>query len=264
MIKKILLIYRYTKFRLYAKTRYNIHSHFVYSFIEDIIRDNTHYSDYKKLWNHRNKLAASSDPVETVDFGFGAGEKAYTTNIYPLSRIVKRRSHSESRLRLLYRIVKYYKPLSVLEFGTAAGISATYIKYGYPKSNMVTMEGCANLASKAEESFNELGIKNIDIAVGNFNNILANVLDKFNSLDFVFFDGNHRMEPTLMYFESCAKLSNENSIFVFDDIHWSSGMEEAWRRIKEDERVSVTIDLFWFGLVFFRKGIEKQNFNIVV
>jgi len=55
-------------------------------------------------------------------------------------------------------------------------------------------------------------------------------------------------------------LSNENSIFVFDDIHWSAGMESAWEIIKKDNRVSITIDLFWFGLVFFRGGIEKQDF----
>ncbi len=264
MIKKILLVIRYFRFRIKAKSRYNIHSQFVYSFIGDILRDKTIYPDYEILWNHRNKMASSNDPIETVDFGFGAGKKAYSTHIYPLSKIVKLRSHSEPRLRLLYRIVKHYKPQTVLEFGTAAGISATYIKSGNPESTMISMEGCSTLASKAKESFDELGLGNIELAVGNFDNMLDEVLGKFSRLDFVFFDGNHRKEPTLMYFNSCAKLSTENSIFVFDDIHWSLGMEEAWNNIKEDERVSITIDLFWFGLVFFRKGIEKQNFNLVV
>jgi len=37
-------------------------------------------------------------------------------------------------------------------------------------------------------------------------------------------------------------------------------MENAWNKIKADKRVSVSIDLFWFGILFFRKGIEKQDF----
>ena len=205
-------------------------------------------------------MADSNDPIETVDFGVGSGKKAYSTKILSLGKIVRLRSHKQRELNLLYRLTKYFKPQNVLEFGTAAGISTSYIKSGNPESNMVTMEGCANLAARASEMFVELGIDDIDIAIGNFDTGLESVLKKFTTLDFVFFDGNHREEPTLRYFNQCVQLSNENSIFVFDDIHWSNGMENAWDSIKKDARVSITIDLFWFGIVFFRKGIEKQNF----
>lgn len=205
-------------------------------------------------------MAASNDPVETVDFGVGAGKKAYSTQILSLGKIVRMRSHSESRLRLLYRIAKYYLPENIIELGTGAGISTSYIKKGAPNSKMTTLEGCASLAARANESLLELGFEDIKIAVGNFEATLDNVLNSYNQLDFVFFDGNHRKEPTIRYFNKCIERSNENTIFVFDDIHWSAGMEEAWEEIKKDSRVIVTIDLFWFGIVFFRTGIEKQDF----
>ncbi len=259
-MEKILFIFRYIKYRFKAKTRYKIHSQFVYDFINNILRDKEKYAHYDVLWKHRNKLSKSRDPIETVDFGVGSGKNTYSTKIHTLGKIVRLRSHKENELKLLYRIVKYYQPNNILEFGTAAGISAVYIKAANKSSNMISMEGCANLASKADESFAELGLHNIETSVGNFDTNLHTVLKKFNTLDFVFFDGNHRKEPTLKYFEECVKLSNENSIFVFDDIHWSKGMESAWETIKEDNRVSITIDIFWFGIVFFRKGIEKQNF----
>ncbi|MFK5856463.1 MAG: class I SAM-dependent methyltransferase [Bacteroidota bacterium] len=259
-MEKALLIFRYVKYRFAARSRYRIHSQFVYNFINDILRDKKRYDDFDLLWKHRNKLATSNNPIETVDFGVGSGKKAYSTTIISLGRIVRLRSHKEKELELLYRLVKHYQPENILEFGTAAGISTSYIKSANPASYMVTMEGCANLASKANESFIELGINNIETAVGNFDTNLDNILSKFSTLDFVFFDGNHRKEPTLTYFEKCTQLSNENSIFVFDDIHWSAGMESAWETIKRDPRVSITIDLFWFGIVFFRKGIEKQDF----
>lgn len=259
-MRKLLLIVRYLKYWFKAKTRYRIHSQFVFDFINNILNDKTEYNDYSMLSDHRNKLAISKDPIETVDFGAGSGSKAYSTKILSLGHIVRSRSHSKSRLQLLYRLTKYYKPGNILELGTAAGISTTYIKAGYTECKMITMEGCANLAAKASESFKYLGLDNIEIFVGNFDSLLEDVIMKFDSLDFVFFDGNHRKEPTLRYFELCIPLSNENSIFVFDDIHWSEGMESAWETIKKDKRVSISIDLFWFGLVFFRKGIEKQDF----
>ncbi len=261
-MNKLLLLFRYLKYRLKAKTRYKVHSQFVFDFINNILRDKKDFTDYSILWEHRNKMADNNDPVETVDFGVGAGKKAYSTKILKLGNIVRLRSLNESRLKLLYRITKFYRPENILEFGTAAGISSTYIKSGNPLSNMKTMEGCANLAAKANESFRELGLSNIDITVGNFDNTLKDVLKKIKKLDFVFFDGNHRKEPTLRYFEQCIHFSNENSIFVFDDIHWSKGMESAWEYIKNDRRVSITIDLFWFGIIFFVEGVEKQDFVI--
>lgn len=259
-MNKILLLYRYLIYSLKAKSRYRVHSQFVFDFINNILRDKKEYSDYSILWAHRNTIANSNDLVETVDFGVGAGNSTYSTKILKLGKIVRLRSLNESRLKLLYRITKYYKPKNILEFGTAAGISSVYIKSGNPLSNMITMEGCANLAANANESFNKLGFSNIDIAIGNFDNTLKDVLKKIKKVDFVFFDGNHRKEPTLRYFEKCVQFSNENSIFVFDDIHWSTSMESAWKCIKNDGRVSITIDLFWLGIVFFVDGIEKQNF----
>ncbi len=261
-MKKLIFIIRYIKYLITSKSRYRIHSDFVYGFINDVLRDKTYFDDYSKLWDYRNKFASSNDQIETVDFGFAAGNKAYRTNILTLKSLVRSRTHSKSRLELLYRLSKYSKSKNILEFGTAVGISSSYIKMGSPSSKMISMEGCANLASKADEMHSALKLDNIEITTGNFDTNLQNVLKKFETLDFVFFDGNHREEPTLRYYQVCSKYITENSIFVFDDIHWSSGMENAWDQIKKDNRVSITIDLFWFGIVFFRKGIEKQDFII--
>jgi predicted O-methyltransferase YrrM len=261
-MNKLRFLIRYIQYLTKSKTRYRIHSPFVYEFINKVLRDKTNYKDFEKLWEHRCELADSNELIETVDFGSGAGDKQYETKVLPIKQIVSRRSHPKNRLELLYRIANYFTPNVILELGTSAGISTTYLKAGSPKSTLITMEGCSNLANSSENSFIKLGYDDIKIAIGNFDNNLEKVLKDFKSLDLVFFDGNHREEPTLRYYESCIKLSNESTIFVFDDIYWSAGMERAWDKIKSDPRVSVTIDLFWFGLAFFRKGIEKQNFII--
>ena len=91
---------------------------------------------------------------------------------------------------------------------------------------------------------------------------LPEVLHDAQQADFVFFDGNHRKEPTINYFNMCLPHISENSVFIFDDIHWSQGMEEAWNEIKQNEQVSTTIDLFFVGIVFFKKDLQKQDFVI--
>jgi predicted O-methyltransferase YrrM len=78
----------------------------------------------------------------------------------------------------------------------------------------------------------------------------------------VFVDGNHQKEATLRYFKLCLPKVHENSLLIFDDIYWSRGMKEAWNEIKAHPEVTVTVDLFWIGLVYFRKGQVKEDFVI--
>jgi predicted O-methyltransferase YrrM len=93
-----------------------------------------------------------------------------------------------------------------------------------------------------------------------FDDALPIILKKLNKAEFVFIDGNHRKGPTLKYFELCLSYTNNDSVFIFDDIHWSKEMEEAWQCIQMDSRVKLTLDFHFLGIVFFRKELSKQNF----
>jgi predicted O-methyltransferase YrrM len=259
---QIWLAKNYLTYLTEAKTRYKVHSPFVFDLVEKVLNDKTEYADYRKIENHKKKMARCKTVIETVDFGSRAENRSYTTSMVKIGQIVKRRSQRKKQARLLYRLARYYKPQTILEFGTAAGFSTAYIKAPLPESKMITMEGCASLADVASNNLKKLGINNVDISVGHFDVLLPGVLERLGKPDFVFFDGNHRKEPTLNYFNVCCERAHENTLFVFDDIHWSPGMEKAWETIKKDKRVSISVDLFWFGLVFFRKGIEKQDFVI--
>ena len=259
---QIWLAKSYLTYLTKAKTRYKVHSPFVFDLVEKVLKDKTEYPDYHKIENYKQKIAKSKTVIETVDFGSRAENRPYATSMVKIGQLVKQRSQRKKQARMLYRLARYYKPQTILEFGTAAGFSTAYIKAPLPDSKMITMEGCASLADVASGNLKHLGINHVDISVGHFDTLLPGVLKKLKLLDFVFFDGNHRKEPTLDYFNRCYPHAHENTLFIFDDIHWSPGMEKAWETIKKDERVRITVDLFWFGLVFFRKGIEKQDFVV--
>ena len=124
-------------------------------------------------------------------------------------------------------------------------------------------------AEVAKGHFEKLSASNIHQVTGNFDDEIVPSIRRFlsrkakpASLDFVFFDGNHHKEPTLRYFLQSLEYANNNSVFVFDDIRWSPEMEEAWKEIREHPQVTITVDLFFMGIVFFRKELAKQNFVI--
>ena len=125
------------------------------------------------------------------------------------------------------------------------------------------MEGSAKIAAIARVNLSSLGLKNIGVIEGDFNNTLPEYLSSNKKIDFVFLDGNHRKVPTLKYFEEILLNANEETIFVFDDIHWSKEMEEAWEIIKAHTQVTLTLDLFFIGIAFLGKNFkEKQHFVI--
>ena len=82
--------------------------------------------------------------------------------------------------------------------------------------------------------------------------------------DLIFFDGNHQKEATIDYFEQCLQHIHNDSVFIFDDIYWSKGMKQAWQHINEHPSVTISIDTFYWGIVFFRKEQKKQHFTIRV
>jgi predicted O-methyltransferase YrrM len=264
MLQKLFRVNSYLKYVLKRKGRHKIHSPFVYEFYNKVLHDRTNFSDYTLIMKSLKNTLSNRNVIETVDFGAAAGNKEFATYRARVGEITKKRTLRIKYLKLLYRIVHYFNPENILEFGTSTGNSTVSLALGNRNARVVTMEGCASVAAVAQDNFDRLKLKNVNIVIGNFNVLLASTLNDFNGLDLVFFDGNHKKIPTIDYFNHCLTKADENTVFVFDDIHWSEEMEESWEIIKSNTSVSLSIDLYQFGLVFFKKGIEKQHFVLSI
>jgi predicted O-methyltransferase YrrM len=156
------------------------------------------------------------------------------------------------------------QPDNIIELGTCLGITSIYLQNAAPNATLYTLEGCPQTAGIANQSFNKAGLNNIELTTGNFDNTLPGVIASLDKLDFVFVDGNHQKQATLNYFEWCLPKVHDGTLLIFDDIYWSEGMKEAWAQIKAHPEVTVTIDLFWIGLVYFKKDQAKEDFVIKI
>jgi predicted O-methyltransferase YrrM len=262
----------YSSFQLAAKyLRYYLaasngkghgtHSPFIFEFITKVLKDRQQYPDYKKVELLRSTLLNDDTLIQVEDYG--AGSTIHKTNQRKISSIAKHAAKPKKYGQLLYRIARHYKPQTILELGSSLGISSAYLASGHPGSNLITMEGAPAIAEKAKKNFESLGLKNISIVEGNFDTQLSSVISPLSSIDLAFIDGNHRMEPTERYYGQLLPKMGNDSILVFDDIHWSAEMEQAWAAIKEHPSVRASIDLFLIGIVFFRREFrEKQHFSI--
>lgn len=252
---------QYILYLLRSDSKFKVHSPFVYKFYTEVILPKKEGS-VPQVEQRRSYLLRQKSLLETTDFGAASSKAGYKTRFRQVKKIARNSSISPKFGRLLYRLIDFSSAQSILEIGTAMGISTMYMSKAAPNSKIITMEGCAVIADKAREGFNKLKLDNIELAMGNFDALLGKTLQKIDKLDFVLIDGNHRKEPTLDYFEQILPKLHPNSIVLVDDIHWSKGMLEAWNAMKANSRVSISIDLFRAGILLFKEDIAKDDFTL--
>ena len=255
------------KFLVYLLTSSNgkghgVHSPFVFDFIVHVLRGKEeHVEGFKQIEAKRKLLQQSKQVLDVLDLGAGSisGKKNHRT----VSSIAKRAAKPSRFARLFYRIITYYQIDSVLELGTSLGLTTRYLSLAEPQHGVISIEGAPAIANFTSKSLAEEGMRNTTILTGDFNDHLPIVLASMKGSKLVFFDGNHQYQPTLDYFQAALEVIDDADILIFDDIHWSKGMEKAWSEIRNNEKVSCTIDLFFIGIVFFRKEFkEKLDFAI--
>ena len=250
----------YLKHRLTSKTRHGTHSPFVYKLTDEVIYDFKPINEYKIIEAQRKKLFNDHSEIAVTDLGAGSHLNKRRTK--RISEIAKNALKNPRLAQLIYRLAKDNNPETIVELGTCLGITTAYLSKAAPEADIITIEGCPQTAKIAYRNFRELELDNIELQVGNFDTLLPNVIQDAAKLDFVYIDGNHRKDATLNYFQQCLPKIHDGSVMIFDDIYWSKGMKEAWEEIKAHPEVTVTIDLFWIGLVYFRKGQAKEHFKI--
>ncbi|MCW3081921.1 class I SAM-dependent methyltransferase [Segetibacter sp.] len=255
-----------TKYLSYYFTASNgkghgVHSPFVFNFITNVLNDRRTFYAYEELETLRQDLISDNRQLTIEDFG--AGSAVTKSNERKVKNIAGSALKHKKYGQLMFRMVDYYKANTIVELGTSLGITTGYLASANLKGQVYTLEGARQVAEVAKQNFKKLSLENIQVVEGSFDDTLQPLLDKINKVDFAFIDGNHRREPTVRYFEQLLSKASENSVFVFDDIHWSEGMEDAWTSIKQHASVTLTIDLFFIGIVFFRKEQKvAQHFSI--
>lgn len=250
----------YLTHRFTSKSRHGTHSPFVYKLTDEVIYDFNAKSDYKSIEAQRKKLLNDDSLVTVTDLG--AGSHLNKNRTKKVSAIAKNALKSPKLAQLIYRLAKNTAPQHIIELGTCLGITTAYLAKACPSADVITIEGCPETAKVAYRNFQELELDNVELQVGNFDTLLPGVIDQVAKLDFVYIDGNHRKDATINYFNWCLPKVHEDSLLIFDDIYWSEGMKEAWETIKSHPDVTVTVDLFWIGLVYFRKGQAREHFKI--
>ena len=152
---------------------------------------------------------------------------------------------------------------TILELGSSAGISGCYLASARACKRFITVEGAAELARLAEANLSRVA-HNFEVVNASFTDALDRILPTLqDGIDMAYIDGDKQKHALWRSFECLVPHLNKSSVIVFDDIHWSSEMWQAWRSLRRRKGFSHTITAGRFGVCFWTGGrMEPKTFNL--
>ncbi|HSI89857.1 MAG TPA: class I SAM-dependent methyltransferase [Adhaeribacter sp.] len=260
MVVPLRLALRFAQYRLRSFRLHGIHSPFVFNLEQTVIRHKGMFHPFLLIEDLRSTLLEDDREITIKDFG--AGSRTNPKRTRKVRGIARHSAKPKKYAQLLFRLVNHFAPETIFDLGTSLGLTTAYLASARRNATVYTFEGCPETAKIARENFGQLKLGNVQVIEGNLDETLSETLKKVEKVDLVFFDGNHRYEPTMRYFRQCLAKATEDSVFILDDIYWSPEMERAWKEISAMPEVTVSLDLFQIGIVFFRKSQKKEYFTI--
>jgi len=260
---KLKLILEFISYRIRRPHRngHGIHSPFLFALVLNVLyKKSSATNAVSHILNVRKRMLSNNEALVIEDFG--AGSTRISTRERKISDIARYSSISPKYGQLMYDLVTYLKPKTIIELGTGLGLGTMYMASAYEDTKVFTIEGSKSLLNKANENYSSLNFSNIMTRQGNFDDVLPVLLKEIDKFDLMFIDGNHTKEATIRYFELCLPHVKNNSVIIFDDIRWSAEMQQAWLEICRNKNVRISLDLFKLGIVFFNEKIIKQRFEL--
>jgi predicted O-methyltransferase YrrM len=238
---------------------FGIHSPFVFYLVRELFWDSHFYYSFDKIDAARNMLLRNRQKINVSTLGVSSVTSGKQKSI---RKLVKEGSLPDKYGKLLFRLLNKMAPETIIELGTGTGMGTLYLALPCSKARVVSIDGNGELHEIAKNLFDVAEVSNVELRNGSFQQHLPEILNRVEQVDFVLFDGDHRYESTLEYFDFCLKKAHNDSVFVFDDIHWSPEMEKVWNEIISRPEITVSIDLFRIGIVFFRKECTKHHYRV--
>ncbi|UII30300.1 class I SAM-dependent methyltransferase [Fulvivirga ulvae] len=248
----------YVKYWLNAVDKHSLQAPYIYELYTSVLKASDKNNHFEALEMLRNQYKSSNQTIPVIDFG--AGSKVSNDHTRKISDIATKGLTSNKYSEMLYRLCRFLEAKNILELGTSLGVNTLYLATSNKNAIVSTFEGSPSLCKIATNTFHQFGAKNARIIEGNIDDNLQSFIESSLPIDVAFVDANHRYAPTISYFDIMLTKIHDQSCFIFDDIHWSKEMEQAWYEIRSHYRVSLSIDLYQMGLVFFKPDLRKQHY----
>jgi hypothetical protein len=143
--------------------------------------------------------------------------------------------------RMIFRIIQDHQPATMLEIGNRTGIDTQYMVNASPKAL------CKSITYAPDTK---------DVQT------LKVTLSQMEKLDFVLFNAPAERTQRMNEFRMCLQNVHEGTLMVVKYIHQTPEQAFTWKLMRNHPEVRASIDLYSFGILFFRNDLPKCSLRI--
>lgn len=209
--------------------------------------------DLRKLCLHDQSTVDGKD--------FGAGSRVSKSKCQrTVATIAKHGISSKKECIFLSALTEIFQPETTIELGTSVGIATAYLAKSNPFGRVFSFEGNEVLVQKSRDLLKQLNCENVQVIQGNINEMLPKELAQLEIVDFAVIDANHTYDALIRYFDFLKPRMRTTGAIVIDDIRWSTEMYRGWKRLTQNDEVTLSIEFLDKGLLLFEKSLRKQHY----
>lgn len=139
-------------------------------------------------------------------------------------------------------LVQQRRPQTIVEFGTAFGVSGMYFLAGLKANGagrLLTFEPNEIWAGLAQKNLSRISDR-FQLTVGTFEEHIDRVLPAGEKIDLAFIDAIHTKEFVLPQLELVLERCSAKALIILDDLEFSDSMRECWQEVSTDSRFSAS------------------------
>ncbi len=243
--------------RLYRKMRFRkgfgVHSPFAFDLITKVIEEKSYFYAYHDIRTTQE------------DFIKHPGKAVYTDrkgkqHAVSYASLFKQEAISSKKGKLLFRLTNFFKPKEIVQLGTSLGFSSLYLAAYSSDIQVNAIENNESLVPYIKDVIK--GNDRIVLHTGSYPTLIPEIMSKIEKVDFVFFNLEREYEVNLQLFSLCIEKAHENTVFVMNNIKKCNCTSKLWNEIIHNPKVSVTMDLYSMGIIFFNPKLHKRNYKV--
>lgn len=252
-LRKSVLLYRGIRYR----HGYGVHSPFVFNLITKVIEEGCPYYSFYDIELVRKQLLFREGCIIYPD-----RKQKGKLRQRSIGEIVEREAIKPKHGALLFRLTNYFKPQNILQLGPAMGLSTLYLTSYATGLRCIALENVSEFVPIARIAFEKAAKNPVDLRTGNYRELLPRAFEDMGKVDLVFFNTTYEQQNNALLFQECMKHIHDDTIFVFEGIKTSRRMRAFWTEVCARPDVTVTIDLYSMGIVFFNPKLHKRNYIV--
>jgi hypothetical protein len=246
MISAVRRLYR----TIFCRGGYGVHSPFAFDLITNVIEERCMYYCYEILDNLCLQLQQDSYRIK-------CGDKELT-----VKQAMRKFCFSTGGYKLLFRLANRFHPGKILIVGSGLGLTPLYVAAYSKNVDCIVFEQEPSIAIIARNMIGKYARSSISV----YDNVYGGSdLPELGNFDFIVWGENKPFAAgfSLEVFEDMLRHVTDKSVMVISGINESRTDKRIWKKLCAHPRVSVTFDLYSFGIVFFTHKLNRKRYKCI-